>query len=59
MERFIDPCCKKCTHTNVTPCKDFITCCLEGPVCHQDQSCSEKRKRLIKKVELHEHFVII
>ena len=58
MERFIDPCCKKCTHTKTTPCKDFIECCLEGPICHQDQSCSAKRKSLVKKVALHDNFVV-
>ncbi|NMA92480.1 MAG: hypothetical protein GX973_05090 [Firmicutes bacterium] len=58
MERFVDPCCEKCTHTKITPCKDFVECCLEGPICHKDQSCKEKRMELVNKVRLHENFVV-
>jgi hypothetical protein len=58
MERFIDQCCEKCTHSSRTPCKDFIRCCLEGPICHDDILCAEKRKAIVDKVALNEHFVI-
>ncbi len=58
MERYIDQCCENCTHSQQSPCKDFIRCCLEGPVCHENPLCAEKRKALIKRVALNEDFVI-
>lgn len=58
MKRFIDHCCKECTHASDTPCKDFVRCCVEGPVCHDDPACSAKRKAIIEKVALNEQFVI-
>ncbi|MFO8192106.1 MAG: hypothetical protein AVO34_00720 [Firmicutes bacterium ML8_F2] len=58
MERFIDHCCEKCTHTKENPCKDFIRCCLEGPLCHDDETCRAKRKAIVDKVALNDKFVI-
>lgn len=58
MEKFIDQCCEKCTHSGNTPCKDFIRCCLEGPVCHENFLCAEKRKAIVEKVALNEDFVL-
>ena len=57
MERFIDPCCDG-THTQKTPCKDFVECCVEGPLCHEDEACAAKRKALIDKVAINDKFVI-
>mgnify|MGYP001138400504 CR=1 FL=1 len=58
MERFIDQCCEKCTHSKLTPCRDFVKCCVEGPVCHDNNDCVAKRKAIIEKVALNEDFVI-
>ncbi len=58
MNKFSDHCCEKCTHTAGSPCKDFIRCCVDGPVCHDDPACSAKRKTIIEKVALNEQFVI-
>lgn len=58
MERFIDPCCEKCTHTKDTPCPQFIECCLEGPLCHEDAGCAEKRRTIINKAAHSPDFVI-
>lgn len=58
MEKFIDHCCEKCFHTRDNPCKDFVLCCVEGPICHDNTSCSDKRKQLIKEVALNDKFVI-
>jgi NADH-quinone oxidoreductase subunit F len=58
MEKFIDHCCVKCTHSKEKPCKDFVICCVEGPICHSDQSCSDKRRAIIDKVALNDQFVI-
>lgn len=58
MERFIDQCCEKCTHANSTPCKDFVKCCVEGPICHEDEACVAKRKAIIEKVALDDKFVV-
>ncbi len=58
MEKFIDHCCEKCTHTKENPCKDFVRCCVEGPICHENVACAKKRKAIIEKVALNEQFVI-
>lgn len=58
MERFIDHCCEKCTHTSSNSCKDFVRCCVEGPICHDDPACAEKRKAITEIVALDEKFVI-
>lgn len=58
MEKFIDHCCSKCTHTKEESCKDFVVCCVEGPICHEDETCTAKRKKIIDKVKLNEKFVI-
>lgn len=58
MDRFIDPCCEKCTHTAETACKDFVRCCVEGPVCHEDDQCAARRKAICEKVALNEKFVV-
>lgn len=58
MERFIDRCCERCTHSKESPCKDFVECRVEGPLCHEDQACTKKRKAVIEKVALNEKFVI-
>ncbi|MBE3585335.1 MAG: NADH-quinone oxidoreductase subunit NuoF [Thermoanaerobacter sp.] len=39
----MDKCCDKCTHSPATPCKDYVTCRTEGPICHDDLSCRQKR----------------
>ncbi len=59
MKRFIDPCCEKCTHSKKTPCQDFVECCTKGPICHESEACAAKRKTIIKKASLNEHFAII
>ncbi|HHW74802.1 MAG TPA: hypothetical protein GX744_06045 [Firmicutes bacterium] len=59
MKRFIDPCCEKCTHSKETPCQDFIECCTRGPICHESEACAAKRKAIIQKASLNEHFAII
>ncbi len=58
MDKFIDHCCEKCTHAKENPCKNFIKCCMEGPICHENETCAEKRKAIIEKVALNEQFVI-
>ena len=58
MERFIDHCCERCTHTKDTPCKDFVECRVRGPICHEDESCAARRKAIMDKVALNEKFVI-
>ncbi len=58
MKRFIDPCCERCLHTANSPCKDFVKCCVEGPLCHDDADCKQQRKAVVNKVALNERFVI-
>jgi len=58
VEKFIDHCCDECTHTKESPCRDFVRCCLEGPVCHENETCAQKRKIIMEKVALNEKFII-
>lgn len=50
MNNLLDKCCDKCTHTPATPCKDYVVCRLEGPFCHDDESCREKRKAFVSGI---------
>lgn len=50
MKSIIDQCCDKCQHSPATPCKDFVACRTEGPICHNDESCQQKRQQLINEV---------
>ncbi|MFO7951794.1 MAG: CCxxC motif-containing NuoF prefix domain-containing protein [Bacillota bacterium] len=49
MERFIDPCCEKCFNSKENPCEQFVECCLEGPLCHESESCKKMREAIIEK----------
>lgn len=37
----LEKCCDTCWHTPQTPCPDYITCITQGPVCHENDHCSE------------------
>ena len=50
MNSLVHKCCKKCSHTPATPCKDYVICRLDGPVCHEDEGCKEKRQALANEV---------
>ncbi|KJS18226.1 MAG: NADH dehydrogenase [Peptococcaceae bacterium BRH_c4b] len=54
MENLIDKCCDKCTHAPATPCKDYIKCRKEGPICHQDETCKQKRQDFLAAINLSE-----
>ncbi len=58
MEKFIDHCCEKCTHSKENPCKDFVRCCLEGPICHESKACADQRKAMVDRVALNEKFTV-
>ncbi len=46
MKNFIEKCCDQCWHTHEKPCDLFVACCIEGPLCHKDDSCKNKFKEL-------------
>lgn len=52
MRDLMDKCCDKCTHSPQTPCKDYIKCRTQGPICHDDETCRQKRKDLLAEVHL-------
>ncbi|MFZ5597068.1 MAG: NADH-quinone oxidoreductase subunit NuoF [Bacillota bacterium] len=54
MKNLMDKCCDKCTHTPASPCKDYIKCRKEGPICHQDEACKQKRAELLAGIHLSE-----
>ncbi|MGI6166046.1 MAG: NADH-ubiquinone oxidoreductase-F iron-sulfur binding region domain-containing protein [Limnochordia bacterium] len=43
MRTLMSKCCDRCTHSKENPCRDFIRCRLEGPLCHDDADCKAKR----------------
>jgi hypothetical protein len=49
MDRFIEPCCHQCFHSKEEPCRQFIECCLSGPLCHESEECSAKYRALVEK----------
>ena len=44
----MERCCDKCTHSTSTPCPDFVTCRVSGPLCHKDEDC---KRRIFRSVE--------
>ncbi|MCF7855380.1 MAG: 4Fe-4S binding protein [Candidatus Pacebacteria bacterium] len=38
-------CCDKCTHSAQNPCPDFVPCVTQGPLCHENKACREKRRQ--------------
>ena len=58
MERFVDPCCSECTHTGDNPCRQFVECCVDGPLCHESEECKKKRKAIMDRVAVDSKFVI-
>jgi NADH:ubiquinone oxidoreductase subunit F (NADH-binding)/Pyruvate/2-oxoacid:ferredoxin oxidoreductase delta subunit len=50
MSTLLQPCCHLCTFSPQNPCPYVITCIHQGPVCHQDEACSEKRARNLQRI---------
>ncbi len=50
MQTLAYPCCEKCNHTPLTPCRNYIHCRTEGPLCHDDPDCKQKRQDLLDKM---------
>ncbi|MEM2755770.1 MAG: NADH-quinone oxidoreductase subunit NuoF [Candidatus Bathyarchaeia archaeon] len=46
----MDACCSQCNHKIERPCKDYITCRVNGPLCHKDVECKERRLRRISEI---------
>lgn len=50
LPELVTVCCAKCTHTPETPCRRFVECITEGPLCHDDAACREKRAHSVQAV---------
>ncbi len=46
----MDKCCSRCWHSPEYPCRHYIRCRLNGPLCHEDPECSEKRRKRIREI---------
>lgn len=55
MKNFLEKCCDQCWHSPENPCDIFIACCLEGPLCHQDNGCKKKYEDLNKSLRYINH----
>ncbi len=46
-------CCSRCWHSAERPCRDFVRCLSEGPLCHEDANCAagirERRERALRR----------
>ena len=42
MDSLMDKCCSQCEHTPANPCRDYVLCRLEGPLCHDSLDCKRK-----------------
>ncbi|WP_328597335.1 NADH-quinone oxidoreductase subunit NuoF [Heliobacterium mobile] len=51
MQNLMEACCRQCTHSPQTPCSDYISCRLEGPLCHDSALCKESRKDWIRAIQ--------
>ncbi|MEM0458376.1 MAG: NADH-ubiquinone oxidoreductase-F iron-sulfur binding region domain-containing protein [Thermofilaceae archaeon] len=47
----LDRCCERCSHSPEKPCRDYIECRLNGPLCHSDEECRERRRRRLKELK--------
>ncbi len=50
MKDLMDKCCSLCVHTPDSPCKDYIVCRTQGPLCHKDEGCHDKKVDLINSI---------
>ncbi|HEX2865532.1 MAG TPA: NADH-quinone oxidoreductase subunit NuoF [Ignavibacteriales bacterium] len=55
MNTFLDKCCSECWHSLEKPCREFVACCTEGPLCHHNSECQEKFKSLNKRLTFKDH----
>jgi len=46
----MDKCCTRCQHTPATPCRDYVICRREGPLCHDDEICRQKRQGVLTRI---------
>ncbi len=44
-----EPCCARCTHAPEKPCTKRVECLLDGPFCHDDPACRQKRQANAKQ----------
>ncbi|MHA1712296.1 MAG: NADH-ubiquinone oxidoreductase-F iron-sulfur binding region domain-containing protein [Candidatus Freyarchaeota archaeon] len=47
----MEKCCEKCTHSALNPCRNYITCMVNGPLCHESVECKEKRVKRIDEIK--------
>ena len=38
----MEPCCDECSHSIENPCPNYVSCRLNGPLCHEKEECKEK-----------------
>lgn len=50
MKALANACCEKCHHTASSPCSDYVKCRTEGPICHDEPVCKQKRQQLMSVI---------
>ncbi len=50
MDSLLSRCCDRCSHSPSTPCRNFVRCRLEGPLCHSSSDCRLARLERAKRV---------
>ena len=46
----MDKCCDRCWHSPEYPCRHYIRCRLNGPLCHEDPECRKKRENRLREI---------
>ncbi|MGQ9511828.1 NADH-ubiquinone oxidoreductase-F iron-sulfur binding region domain-containing protein [Thermodesulfitimonas sp.] len=52
MASLMDKCCSQCEHTPANPCRDYVICRSEGPLCHDDPRCRRKFQEFLARIIL-------
>ncbi|MEM2739617.1 MAG: NADH-ubiquinone oxidoreductase-F iron-sulfur binding region domain-containing protein [Candidatus Bathyarchaeia archaeon] len=47
----MDKCCTLCKHSAETPCRKYVACRVDGPLCHDEVDCREKRKLRVSEIK--------
>lgn len=51
----MDRCCDRCWHTPEYPCKHFVRCKVDGPLCHDSPECRARRLRRVEELRYGRH----
>ena len=51
MHSLLSRCCPSCTHSPSNPCRNFVRCRTEGPLCHSSSECRLARVKRLESIK--------